>query len=198
MKMRPIHLILALLAMVLLIACHSGRRGASGARSGDPGGSSRPSGTPVCSNDCETATDGFCDDGGSGAESDRCELGTDCSDCGTRYVSDGAPRSGSGCSCDTYAGECECDCDPDCDVVTPPSTAGQFGDSCECYTPDATGFCESSGCDSSLYCFGYMGYGVCTVPCSEFDVGYSDVCPPGGQCQSGEFDGEIWYLCAPT
>lgn len=41
---------------------------------------------PGCSNVCLFASDGVCDDGGAGSsgESPRCDLGTDCADCGRR------------------------------------------------------------------------------------------------------------------
>ncbi len=38
-----------------------------------------------CRDTCEFANDGTCDDGGSGSESNLCESGTDCSDCGPRH-----------------------------------------------------------------------------------------------------------------
>jgi hypothetical protein len=38
----------------------------------------------LCSNDCELAGNGDCDDGGDGAVSEFCEFGTDCFDCGPR------------------------------------------------------------------------------------------------------------------
>jgi hypothetical protein len=41
-----------------------------------------------CSNTCNYASDGDCDDGGPGSEfSGSCSLGTDCADCGTRSTS---------------------------------------------------------------------------------------------------------------
>eukprot|EP00966_Prymnesium_polylepis_P237772 5499226-Prymnesium_polylepis.1 len=40
-----------------------------------------------CTESCDYATDGECDDGGSGAEYAECALGTDCSDCGSRCPS---------------------------------------------------------------------------------------------------------------
>ena len=39
-----------------------------------------------CSNMCNYASDGFCEDGGAGAEYDWCDLGTDCEDCGPRTI----------------------------------------------------------------------------------------------------------------
>ena len=41
-----------------------------------------PSG--VCSNTCEYANDGICDDGALGSFYDVCDYGTDCADCGVR------------------------------------------------------------------------------------------------------------------
>ncbi len=38
----------------------------------------------LCSNTCAFASDGDCDDGGSGSEFNICDLGTDCNDCGAR------------------------------------------------------------------------------------------------------------------
>lgn len=39
---------------------------------------------PACNDTCTTASDGQCDDGGSGSQYCVCELGTDCADCGPR------------------------------------------------------------------------------------------------------------------
>jgi hypothetical protein len=47
----------------------------SDAGPGDPGG---------CTDTCEFADDGECDDGGDGAMTDLCAFGTDCADCGAR------------------------------------------------------------------------------------------------------------------
>lgn len=43
-----------------------------------------PDADMACSNDCEFAYDGVCDDGGAGSDFDDCVLGTDCADCGPR------------------------------------------------------------------------------------------------------------------
>jgi hypothetical protein len=43
---------------------------------------------PGCSNTCQYAKDGVCDDGGPGAVYSLCPCGTDCSDCGTRSSGD--------------------------------------------------------------------------------------------------------------
>ncbi len=40
--------------------------------------------TEVCSNTCQYANDGECDDGGPGAEYNACAFGSDCGDCGVR------------------------------------------------------------------------------------------------------------------
>jgi hypothetical protein len=42
----------------------------------------------LCSDTCEFAGDGQCDDGGSGSAYSDCALGTDCSDCGERSPDD--------------------------------------------------------------------------------------------------------------
>jgi len=45
-----------------------------------------PSVPGQCTNECQYYSDGECDDGGSGAEYDDCDLGSDCLDCGVRDV----------------------------------------------------------------------------------------------------------------
>lgn len=51
----------------------------------DDGGWTAPTGgTTLCTETCSFANDGACDDGGPGAEFSLCELGTDCTDCGSR------------------------------------------------------------------------------------------------------------------
>ena len=45
-----------------------------------------------CTNDCAYAEDAVCDDGGSGAEYDRCSVGSDCADCsGLRAAAGASP-----------------------------------------------------------------------------------------------------------
>jgi hypothetical protein len=39
---------------------------------------------PLCTNTCQFANDGLCDDGGPGSDYSVCEYGTDCADCGPR------------------------------------------------------------------------------------------------------------------
>lgn len=52
-----------------------------------------------CNDDCATAFDGECDDGGPGSLYDICDLGSDCGDCGPRFCDD---------SCATaFDGECD-------------------------------------------------------------------------------------------
>lgn len=56
----------------------------------------QPPSSRVCSNYCRVMTtdgsyqnlhrDGSCDDGGSGSQSSQCALGTDCEDCGERFI----------------------------------------------------------------------------------------------------------------
>jgi hypothetical protein len=123
-----LRVILVVVAVVLLtLGCKGDRRrGSSGSRGGDPSGATTPrpgAGIPVCSNSCESAENGICEDGATGSTSGTCERGTDCGDCGTRYDTSRSESDGSSdreappvdCECDSYEGECECDCDPDCD-----------------------------------------------------------------------------------
>jgi len=49
-----------------------------------PSPSPPPPGASCCSDSCYHASDGDCDDGGSGAETSLCLLGQDCADCGVR------------------------------------------------------------------------------------------------------------------
>lgn len=49
------------------------------------------SGGGICSDACQVAGDGDCDDGGPGSEFTDCTYGTDCSDCGTREDLSSAP-----------------------------------------------------------------------------------------------------------
>ena len=60
----------------------------------------------LCSHTCSSNGNGECDDGGSGAESETCDLGTDCVDC--------APRS-SGCLSQVTSQNCPTASDGECD-----------------------------------------------------------------------------------
>lgn len=65
----------------------------------------------LCSDICYYAYDGECDDGGSGADYDVCEYGTDCGDCGPRPSDPNAPPPDEGLCDDSciYAGDGQCD-----------------------------------------------------------------------------------------
>lgn len=52
----------------------------------------------LCSNTCQYAYDGECDDGGPGSSYSLCDCGTDCSDCGERSASDCGGSSSSSSS----------------------------------------------------------------------------------------------------
>ena len=49
----------------------------------------------VCDNTCKSPGDAECDDGGEGSDFDRCDLGTDCDDCGPRTIPPDAGLSAS-------------------------------------------------------------------------------------------------------
>ena len=50
----------------------------------DDSGSSNSNSEMICTNTCQHANDGDCDDGGPGSDYDLCDYGTDCNDCGPR------------------------------------------------------------------------------------------------------------------
>jgi hypothetical protein len=50
----------------------------------------------ACSNTCQYANDGECDDGGQGSVTSLCPCGTDCADCGQRNADDCSGSGGSG------------------------------------------------------------------------------------------------------
>lgn len=58
---------------------------------------------PGCTNTCEFAFDGDCDDGGPDSDYDLCDYGTDCSDCGSR--GDGGGSGYSWAACPSSAGD---------------------------------------------------------------------------------------------
>ena len=65
-----------------------------------------------CTNTCEYAYDGECDDGGDGADYDVCPLGTDCADCGSRGSDPDEESETSDSLCSNscrYAFDGECD-----------------------------------------------------------------------------------------
>ncbi len=55
---------------------------------GEDGGSEAEAPRSICDNDCmfPPPINGYCEDGGPGSVSSLCPLGTDCNDCGVRYV----------------------------------------------------------------------------------------------------------------
>lgn len=78
--------------------------------------SASPTPTPMpsalCSNTCEFANDGDCDDGGPGHDFDLCALGTDCGDCGPRSPTTPAGDPRQACqpaneTCESNASCCE-------------------------------------------------------------------------------------------
>lgn len=96
--------------------------------------------TELCTDTCQYAGDGECDDGGPGADYDACELGTDCGDCG--------PRQSGGGGCDNATdGVCPAGCplDPDCNSCTPDCTNRECGG-------DGCGGTCAPGCSSDQIC----------------------------------------------
>ncbi|MEW5850614.1 MAG: hypothetical protein AB2A00_17645 [Myxococcota bacterium] len=58
----------------------------------------------LCTNTCQWHNDGECDDGGEGAQTESCEFGTDCADCGPRPG--GSTSSSSSSSSSSGGGTC--------------------------------------------------------------------------------------------
>ncbi len=75
----------------------------------------------LCADFCETAGDGDCSDGGSGATGSACDFGGDCTDCGSRSMDDASENdlecfvSAFCCSGDQLCDDGCADPDPDCD-----------------------------------------------------------------------------------
>lgn len=63
----------------------------------------------LCTNTCDSANDGDCDDGGPNSEFNICALGTDCADCGSRTAVP-VPAATEGCS-NTCASANDGECD---------------------------------------------------------------------------------------
>ena len=57
-----------------------------------------------CSNTCEWAGDGACDDGGPGSSFSVCDYGTDCDDCGARGADGGDAGADLPMTCDAREG----------------------------------------------------------------------------------------------
>ena len=111
----------------------------------------------VCNNDCSDAFDGVCDDGGTGSGTTICNIGSDCGDCGPRYLNCGEncdtltfnagnfpTVSAHGCATDDN-GICE-DGGPGAESHT--CAFGQDSTDCGARAVSGIGFCEHT-CNSS-------------------------------------------------
>ena len=87
----------------------------------------------ACEDSCEFALDGECDDGGTDAAYDLCDLGTDCSDCGARFDGDA----------DGFFDLEDCD-DNDSSVNPDAIDIGNDGIDQDCDGLDFTGLCDDS------------------------------------------------------
>ena len=136
-------------------------------------GSTDP-GAPWCTNTCESANDGECDDGGEGSDWGDCAYGTDCADCGERR----AMASICNDSCSTALdGECD-DGGPGAEYDICP-----LGHDCtDCGASDREGLVELMRNADGLYCDEICGFsddGECDDggPGSE-----TDFCRYGSDC----------------
>lgn len=97
----------------------------------------------TCSNSCEYAHDGECDDGGPDSAFDVCAVGTDCGDCGPRTGNGGDDScepacGGRECGPDGCGGSCGQCTNGSCDV-SGNCVPGGGGDECD---PSSPAYCE--------------------------------------------------------
>lgn len=134
----------------------------------DPDPDPDPGPTAGCSNTCEYASDGDCDDGGPFSDYSYCALGTDCDDCGPRSDDDGPVDPGLCTNTCTYASDGDCD------------DGGPFSDYSLCDLGTDCDDCGSRVDDGSD-----PGGGLCTNTCT-----YSS----DGDCDDGGV-GSDYSLC---
>lgn len=160
-------------------------------------------GDVICTEDCPTAGDDECDDGGEDSLYSICDFGTDCADCGPRNRADCVPRCENAdgepyeCGSDGCFAECgtcpagqvcswrEC-CEPECDGRTCGSDGcgGQCGECGENQFCDSeTGGCADCSCDGAT-----CGYDQCGESCGE--CGEDQYCDSDtGACADCSCDG---------
>lgn len=184
---------LAFLAVIALTAACGEERGdwPSDAVSSDAiTGSEGEEGSEFCSNTCDYADDGFCDDCGPGSEFSLCDLGTDCADCGPRSGSDtcAGGGSGSGAEGDLCSNACEyandgvCD---DCGSGSEFSVCDLGTDCADCGARSASDTCSGGGGSSSGGSGGGSSHvGPCHFSC-QYCSGTTECTGTGcGTCQS--------------
>lgn len=143
----------------------------------------------ICLNTCIFAEDGECDDGGPGALTNICALGTDCIDCESRDIAgDGSPDDGCSDTC-PFAGDGECD-DGGPGALTGLCTLGT--DCSDCGSRDGTDVPQSGGCSDTCL---FAGDGEC----DDGGVGAAfDVCLLGTDCADCGPRSSSESLCSDT
>jgi len=144
----------------------------------DPNALSSSSGSvSLCSEECDYAGDGACDD------YTLCDVGTDCTDCGTRVLVSEPTDVGRACSSDSTcqsiyegycppAGLCTAECQTHTDCGCPSGTtnqdlaAGLCAVQCAGDGESDTGYCfrtcfANSQCDTGTICDLGPGGGIC-------------------------------------
>lgn len=140
----------------------------------------------LCSNSCEYANNGQCDDGGPRAREDACPIGSDCADCGQRTLP--APDTDVGLTCFSDAdcsgtpqgycapvGFCTRVCTVHQDCGCPAGTtngdlsAGRCSAACIGLGDDGEHYClrvcgADAHCDAPSACTFLPSYGVCLPP----------------------------------
>lgn len=142
----------------------------------------------LCSNTCEFLGDRSCDDGGVGSKYALCDLGTDCTDCGSRDAPTVAPTPSpqanffapspppTARSCNTFGGMSH----PD-GVTCCAGNCGQFcGSTASCgYGPGGSSRCCGAMIPDSWICGPYQA--PCTLTDTTYTLGASNTnfCPEG-------------------
>jgi hypothetical protein len=128
----------------------------------------------VCTNFCQFAFDGECDDGSFDADWAVCECGSDCFDCGSRFLDECGFDESELCydTCQTaFDGECD------------DGGLGSDWTVCECGTDCFD--CGSRFLDECGFDDGYDGSELCDNTCQ---TAFDDECDDGGM-------GALWNVC---
>jgi hypothetical protein len=141
-----------------------------------------PSGLPtvsLCTNTCEFANDGECDDGGPGAEWEECDIGSDCGDCGSRSLAPDSTPVGDSCTADSQctaiaegycpeAGICTRECETHTDCGCPSGTTNGDVRAGLCGAVCSDGYCfrgcyGNEHCEGPSECILVPGIGLCAT-----------------------------------
>ena len=129
----------------------------------------------ICKNDCGSARDGVCDDGGEDSETSLCSWGRDCADCEPRSGSPSERRLCTDTCVDAADTTCDdggedsvfgrCDLGTDCTDCGPRMVSGDGRKHCEDTCENAgDGTCDDGGPDST---YSSCDWGTDCTDCGE-------------------------------